>query len=34
MNCRILNTKYALIQGIYYIILCVLMSYGALYLGS
>ena len=34
MNCRILNTKYALIQGIYYIILCVLMSYGALYLGK
>lgn len=34
MNQKILNTKYALIQGIYYIILCVLMSYGALYLGK
>ena len=34
MNQKILNTKYAFIQGIYYIILCVLMSYGALYLGK
>lgn len=34
MNQKILNTKYAFIQGIYYVILCVLMSYGALYLGK